>query len=79
MAGVPHEFDIDHPGSTTHGSSVPNCPVGVQYSLYGYGRVLSLVWIFDASVFLSLVPVLCLATELSAEVPPTADTIAERA
>ena len=57
-------------------------PVALQYLLYGYGRVLWLVWIFDASVFLSVVSVLsllCLATELSAEVPPTADAIAERA
>lgn len=53
-------------------------PVALQYLLYGYGRVLWLVWIFDASVFLSVVSVLsllCLATELSAEVPPTADAI----
>lgn len=55
MAGVPYEFDIDHPGSNTPGYSVSNRPVALQYLLYGYGRGLSLVWIFDASVFLSLV------------------------
>lgn len=53
MADVPYEFDIDHPGSNTPYARIlraqlSNRPVVLQYLLYGYGRVLWLVWIFDA-------------------------------
>lgn len=45
------------------------CPVALQYSLYGYGCVLSLVQSGSLTPLESLVSLLCLATELSAEVP----------